>query len=70
MFLLLNINALELVVGIFFGLWQENMWSAVNFLKDFRNISDPTKRHDTQLTLFDINRNFAYKSCSEELSSV
>ena len=35
------------------------MWLAVNLLKDGPNISDPTKRHDTQLSLFDINENLA-----------
>ena len=31
------------------------MCSAVNALKDGLNISDLSKKHDTQLTLFDIN---------------
>ena len=31
------------------------MLSAVNVLKDGPNISDSNKRHDAQLTLFDIN---------------
>ena len=35
------------------------MWSAVNVLKGGPNISDPTKRHDTELTLFDINGQLA-----------
>ena len=46
-------------------LWQEYMSSAVNMLKYGPNIWDPTKRHDTQLTLFDINGKFAWKGCSE-----
>ena len=29
------------------------------FLKDYPNISHPTKRHDKQLTFFDINGQFA-----------
>ena len=41
--------------GNFCQLWQEYMWSAVNVLKDDPNISDLTKRHDTQLNLFDVN---------------
>ena len=32
------------------------MGSAGNVLKDGSNISDPTKRHDAQLILFDINQ--------------
>ena len=39
----------------FCQLWQEYMWSAVNLLKKCSKISDPTKRHDEQLHLFDIN---------------
>ena len=30
-----------------------------HFLKDRPNISDPTKRHDKQLTFFNINGNMA-----------
>ena len=40
------------------NLWllsQDYMWSAVNMLKKSPNFSDPTKRHDTQLTLFHFN---------------
>ena len=33
---------------------------ALNLLKDSPNISDPTKRHDKQLSLFDINGNLAF----------
>ena len=36
-------------------LWEEYMWSAVNVLKYGPNIWNPTKRHDTEVTLFDIN---------------
>ena len=46
------------------------MWSAVNVLKDGPTISDPTKRHDTQLTLFDINGNLVYKFCCTEFGGV
>ena len=45
--------------GNFSPLWEEYMWSAVNVLKVDPNISDPTNRHETQLTLFDINGKFA-----------
>ena len=51
-------------------LWREYMWSGVNVLKDGSNISDPTGRHDKQLTYFDINLNLCYKRCCEEWSSV
>ena len=37
---------------------QEYMWSVVNVLRDGPSISDWTKRHDTQLTLFDIQGKF------------
>ena len=39
----------------FCQLWQEYIWSAVNVLNNRPKISDPTKRHDTQLNMFDIN---------------
>ena len=51
-------------------LWQEYMWSAVDMLKDAPNISDWTKRHDTQITLFGINAKLAYRCSSAQLSSV
>ena len=35
------------------------MWAAVNVLKDGPNIWDPARRHDTELTLFDINGKFS-----------
>ena len=57
-----KINELEL--------WQEYMWSVVNVIKDGLKISDPTKKHDTQLALFDINGTLAYKCCCGDLSSV
>ena len=39
-------------------------------LKDGRNIADATKRHDTQITLFDINGKFPRKCCRLNFSSV
>ena len=39
----------------FFQLWQEYLWSTVNMLQNRPMISDPTKSHDTQPNLFDIN---------------
>ena len=57
--LVLKIIALELVGGISLS-YEKNTWrSADNVLKDVPYISDPTKRHDTQLTLVDINGKFA-----------
>ena len=38
---------------------QEHMWSAVNVLKSGPKISGPTKGHDTQLNLFNINGTLA-----------
>ena len=35
---------------------QEYMSAPFNVLEDGPNISDPTKRHDTQPSLFDVNR--------------
>ena len=46
------------------------MRSAVNVLKERLHISDPTKREDTQPTLFDINAKLVYSCCCGELSSV
>ena len=40
---------------IFCQSWQQYMWSAVNVVKSGPEISDPTKRHDTQLNFFPIN---------------
>ena len=44
---------------IFCQLWQEPTWATVNVLKNGPKISDPTKRHDAQLSLFDINTTLA-----------
>ena len=43
----------------FCQLWQEYMSSAVNVLKGSPNIWDPTKRHDPQVNLCDINAGLA-----------
>ena len=56
--------------GNFSLLWQENMWSAANLLKDDRNISDLTERHGTKFTSFDININFSSENCCVDFSSV
>ena len=45
--------------GNFSPLWQEYMSSAVNVLKGAPHILDTTKRHDTDLTLFDMNEKLA-----------
>ena len=52
-------NCVRTCCGNFSQLWQEYMWSTASVLKDDPNISDMTKRHDTQLTLFDINGKIA-----------
>ena len=54
----------------FFELWQEYMWPAANVLKSGSKISDPTKRHHTQASFFDVNGTFAWKWCPEDFSSV
>ena len=54
----------------FSQLWQEYSWSAVNMSKSGPRISDPTKRHDTQLNFFNINGKSAKKCCLEDFSSV
>ena len=46
------------------------MRSAVNLLKNGPKISDPIKRHDTQLKLFDINRKLGEKCHHADFSSV
>ena len=51
-------NCVGTCCGSFSLLWQEYMWLAVNVLKDDPNISDPTKRHDAQIALFDSNGKF------------
>ena len=43
----------------FCQLWEECMWVAINVLKSGAKISDPTKGHQKQLNLFDINRRLA-----------
>ena len=40
---------------IFCELSQQYMWSAFDVVKSGPKLSQPTKRHDTQLNLFDIN---------------
>ena len=52
-------NCIATCCGKFSLLWQEYMQSAVSVLKEGPNISDPTKRHDTALNLFDINGKLA-----------
>ena len=44
---------------IFCQLQQQYMSSAINVVKSGFKISDPTKRHDTQLNLFDISGTLA-----------
>ena len=48
-------NCVWTCCGSFCQLWQESMWSVVNVLRKCSKISDPTKKHNTQLNLFDIN---------------
>ena len=45
------------------------MWSAVNVLKDAPHIWDPTKTHDTQVTLFHINEKLVQKSIRQNFGS-
>ena len=45
--------------GNFSLFWQEYMSSAVNVLNDAPHISDPTRRHNTHLTFFEMNGNLA-----------
>ena len=45
--------------GNFSQIWEEYLWSAVNILENRPKISYPTKRHDTQLNVFDINGKLA-----------
>ena len=56
--------------GSFCQLRQEYTWSTVNGLRKCPKTSDPTKRHDTQLNLFDINEKLTEKCCSADFSSV
>ena len=51
-------------------LWQEYMWLGVNFLKSHPKFSYLTKRHDTQLNFFDINRTLEQKRCRADFTSV
>ena len=48
-------NCVWTCCGTFCQLSQEYMCCAVNVLKRAPKISDPTKRHDTQLNFFDMN---------------
>ena len=48
-------NCVWTCCGSFCQLWQEYIWSAVNLLKIRTKISRITKKHDTQLNIFDIN---------------
>ena len=41
-----------------------------HLLEDRPHISDPTKRHDKQVILFDINKKLTYKWCRADLGSV
>ena len=56
--------------GSFCQLLQEHMWSLVKLLKRGPSISDPTKRHDTPLNIFDINERLVWKCCRADFSSV
>ena len=49
-------NCVWTCARIYCQLWQNYMWWGVNLLKTGPKISDPTKRHDTQLNLCHINR--------------
>ena len=42
-------NCISTCCGSFCQLWEEFMWLAVNVLKNGPKISDPSKRHDTEL---------------------
>ena len=52
-------NCVWTCCGTFSQLWREYMWRSVNVLKSSAKILDPTKRHDNQLYLFDINGTLA-----------
>ena len=56
--------------AIFCQLWQQYMWSAVNVVESCFKISDTTKKHDAQLSLFDINGKLAKKYSRADFSSV
>ena len=51
-------NCLWTCCEILCQLRQEYMGSPVNVLKSGPKISNPTNRHDTELSLFDINGTF------------
>ena len=46
------------------------MSSVVNMLKNALRISDPSKRHDRHLNLFDMNKKLPQKDCRSDFSSV
>ena len=46
------------------------MGSALNVFKDGLPISDPTKTHDTEVTLFLISGKLAQNGCHGDFSSV
>ena len=52
-------TGIETCCGNFSQIQQEYMWWVVDVLKSGPKISDPTKIHDTQLNLFDINEKLA-----------
>ena len=54
----------------FCQLWQKYMWSAPNVLKISPKIWGPTKWHDTQLDMFDINGKLAWKCCRADFGSL
>ena len=48
----------------------DRQWSAVNVLKGGPKISDPTKRHNTQVNLFGANGILGWKCCRADFSRV
>ena len=63
-------NCVWICCGSFCQLWQEYMSLAVNVWKSCPKISDPIKRDDTQLNLFDINETLAKKFCCADFTTV
>ena len=63
-------NCVWTCCGSFCQLWQQYMWSAVNVVESCFKISDTTRKHDTQLSLFDINGKLAKKYSRADFSSV
>ena len=59
LFLLLKIIPVQLFVGISGNYDKNTLRSGVNMSKNVPRISDPTKRHDTELNLFEINGKLA-----------